>query len=80
MATSLAAEGGRSQLAKIALLAREFQLDERFRPEGSPFIYRTLINAAAFALLLFLFKLLEEAAVGLYHGKTAGKHQRDRSR
>lgn len=57
-------------LAKVALLAKEFKLDQRLRPEGSPLIYPTLINAAVFAVLLFVFKLLEEAGVGLYHGKS----------
>ena len=57
---------------KIALLAREFQLDERLRPQRCPLIYPTLIHAAAFVLLLFS-KLLEEAALGLDHGKSVGE-------
>lgn len=55
-------------LAKIALIAREFKLDERLRPKGSPLVYPTLFNAAVFAALLACFKILEEAAVGWYHG------------
>lgn len=57
-------------LAKIALVAREFKLDARLRPKGRPLIYPTLLNSAAFALLLAAFKLLEEVAVGLYHGRS----------
>ena len=57
-------------LAKVALIARELKFDQFLRPKGKPLIYPTLINAAAFAALLFCFKLLEEWAVGAYHGKT----------
>lgn len=55
-------------LAKVALLAREFKLDARLRPKGRPLIYSTLLNALGFALLMAAFKLLEEIAVGMYHG------------
>jgi hypothetical protein len=57
-------------LAKVALVARELKFDQLLRPKGKPLIYPTLLNAAAFAVLLFCFKLLEEWAVGAYHGKT----------
>jgi len=57
-------------LAKIALIAREFRLDARLRPKGRPLIYPTLLNAAAFAALLAAFKILEEVAVGVYHGQS----------
>jgi hypothetical protein len=57
-------------LAKIALIAREFKLDARLRPKGKPLIYPTLLNAGAFAVLLAAFKMLEEVAVGLYHGRS----------
>lgn len=57
-------------LAKIALIAREFKLDTRLRPKGRPLIYATLVNAAAFATLLAGFKILEEVAIGLYHGRS----------
>lgn len=57
-------------LAKIALIAREFKLDAHLRPKGRPLIYPTLLNAAAFAVLLAAFKILEEMAVGLYHGRS----------
>jgi hypothetical protein len=54
-------------LAKIAVIAREFKLDEKLRPAGKPLIYATLLNAAVFSALLACFKILEEAAVGWYH-------------
>ena len=54
-------------LAKIALIARALKLDTRLRPKGRALIYPTLMNAAAFSALLACFKILEEAAVGLYH-------------
>jgi hypothetical protein len=50
--------------------SQEFKLDARLRPEGRPLIYPTLLNAAAFAVLLAAFKMLEEVAVGLYHGRS----------
>ena len=57
-------------LAKIALIARELKLDARLRPKGRPLIYPTLLNAAAFGALLVAFKILEELAVGMYHGQS----------
>jgi len=57
-------------LAKIALIAKELRLDARLRPKGRPLIYPTLLNAAAFAGLLAVFKILEEVAVGMYHGQS----------
>jgi len=57
-------------LAKIALIAKEFRLDARLRQKGRPLIYPTLLNAAAFAGLLAVFKILEEVAVGMYHGQS----------
>ena len=56
-------------LAKIALVARELKLDARLRPKGRPLIYPTLLNAAAFAALMAIFKIAEEVAVGMFHHK-----------
>jgi hypothetical protein len=74
---SLAAKGfaviNAMALAKIALIAREFKLDERLRPKGRPLIYPTLLNAAAFAGLMALFKLVEEVGVGMYHHDTVAQ-------
>ena len=57
-------------LAKIALIAKELRLDAHLRPKGRPLIYPTLLNAAALAALLAMFKVLEEVAVAVYHGKS----------
>jgi|SRR3974390_104258 len=57
-------------LGKIALIAKEFRMDAHLRARGRPLIYPTLLNAAAFAGLLALFKMLEEVAVGMYHGQS----------
>jgi len=54
-------------LAKIVRIARELKLDARLRPKGRPLIYPTLLNSAAFSMLLAAFKILEEVAVGMYH-------------
>jgi hypothetical protein len=39
----------------------------------SPLIYATLYKSAAFAIVLGFFKVLEEAGVGWYHGKSFGE-------
>jgi len=57
-------------MAKIALIARELKLDARLRPKDRPLIYATLLNAFVFAVLLAAFKILEEVAVGMYHGQS----------
>ncbi|MBV8807837.1 MAG: hypothetical protein JO033_04110 [Acidobacteriaceae bacterium] len=53
-------------LAKVMLIAR----DLHFADFGNdvPLIYPTLLKSAAFSVLLAVFKILEEVAVGLYHG------------
>lgn len=55
-------------LAKIMLIARAMHLGEW--ADGAPLIYPTLLKAALFSILLAIFKVLEEAGVGLYHHKT----------
>jgi len=59
-------------LAKVMLVAKDLHLDQRLRlrPKGVPLIYPTLINAAIFAIVLAIFKILEEAAVAVFHGKS----------
>lgn len=59
-------------LAKVILVAKELHLDERLRlrPKNVPLIYTTLINAAIFAVLLAIFKILEEGAVGVFQAKS----------
>ena len=55
-------------LAKVMLVAKALHLGEW--ADNAPLIYPTLVKSAAFAVLLALFKILEEWAVGLYHGKS----------
>jgi hypothetical protein len=54
-------------LGKVMLIAEELHFAERFK--DAPLIYPTLYKSAAFALVLGFFKIIEEAAIGLYHGK-----------
>jgi hypothetical protein len=55
-------------LAKVMLVAKALHFGEW--ADDAPLIYPTLIKSASFAALLALFKVLEEWAVGLYHGKS----------
>lgn len=55
-------------LGKIMLIARALHLGDRFNK--MPLFYTALIKSALFTVVLALFKILEEAAVGLYHGKS----------
>ena len=55
-------------LAKVMLIARALHFAEfSYKP---PLVYPTLVKAAAFSLLLACFKILEDAAIGLYRGKS----------
>jgi hypothetical protein len=54
--------------AKFILIARAFHLGDRVNDEA--LIYPTLLKAALFSLVLACCKILEDAAVGLYHGKS----------
>ncbi len=53
-------------LAKVMLVGQRLHFGERF--DKAPLIYTTLFKAAAFAILLGCFKILEELLIGLYHG------------
>ena len=55
-------------LGKVMLIAKDLHLAEQF--EGKPLIYPTLFKSAVFAIVLGCFKILEEAGIGLYHGKS----------
>jgi hypothetical protein len=55
-------------LGKFMLIARAFHLGER--ANDAPLIYPTLLKSALFALVLGCFKILEDAAVGYFHGKS----------
>ena len=55
-------------LGKFVLIARAFHLGDR--ANDAPLIYPTLLKSALFSLVLACCKILEDAAVGLYHGKS----------
>jgi hypothetical protein len=55
-------------LGKVMLIAKELHLGETSRE--APLIYPTLLKSALFSAVLALFKILEEAARGLYHGES----------
>src|SRR5246127_520010 len=55
-------------LAKVVLVARKLHLGERF--DDAPLIYPTIFKAALFTILLACCKILEDAAVGQFHGKS----------
>jgi hypothetical protein len=55
-------------LAKVMMVARELHLADHFKER--PLIYPTLLKSFVFALLLVIFRIIEEVAVRLYHGKT----------
>ena len=57
-------------LGKVMLVAKDLHLGERF--DDAPLIYPTLAKSAVFTVVLACFKILEDAAVGLYHGKSFG--------
>jgi hypothetical protein len=55
-------------LAKVILIAKALHLGEW--TEDAPLIYPTLVKSASFAIVLAIFKILEEAGIGLYHKKS----------
>ena len=55
-------------LAKVMLMARHLHLGERF--DDAPLIYPTLLKSAVFTIVLACFKILEDAAIGMYHGQS----------
>lgn len=58
-------------LGKIMLVARAFHFADYFKEK--PLIYPTLLKSAAFAVVLGCFKIIEEAGVGWYRGKSFGE-------
>ena len=54
-------------LAKVMLIGQELHLADRFR--DAPLIYPTLLKSFVYTVLLICFKILEGAAVGMYHGR-----------
>ena len=55
-------------LAKVMLTAKDLHLGEKFNE--APLIYPTLLKSALFTLVMACFKILEDAAIGLYHGRS----------
>jgi hypothetical protein len=55
-------------LGKIMLIARDLHFADRLKHK--PLIYATLFKSAAFAVVLGCFKILEEACVGWYRGRS----------
>lgn len=55
-------------LAKIMLVSQDLHLADQFR--DAPLIYSTLIKSLAFSIVLACFKIGEDAAVGMFHGKS----------
>ena len=55
-------------LGKVMLFAKDFHLGNRF--DDAPLIYPTLFKAALFTIVLTCFKILEDAAIGLYRGNS----------
>ena len=55
-------------LGKFVLIARALHLGEQ--ANDAPLIYPTLLKAALFSVVVAGCKILEEAGVGLYHGKS----------
>ena len=55
-------------LAKIMLIARHLHLGDQFNE--APLLYPTFLKSALFAVVLACFKILEDAGLGFYHGKS----------
>lgn len=54
-------------LAKVILVGQEMRIGDRFR--NSPLIYNIAFKSATFAILLLIFRIIEEAVIGAVHGK-----------
>ena len=55
-------------LGKFVLVARAFHLGDT--ADDVPLIYPAILKSALFSLVLAGCKILEDAAIGLYHGKS----------
>ena len=58
-------------LAKVMLVAEDMKLGHRFKDRS--LIYPVLYKACAFAILFFVFHILEKLLVGMLGGKTAAE-------
>jgi hypothetical protein len=55
-------------LAKVMLVAQELHLGDQFR--DAPLIYPTLLKSFVFTIVLACFKIVEDSAMGILHGKS----------
>jgi hypothetical protein len=55
-------------LGKIMLIAKALRMGKRF--EDAPLIYPTVLKSALFTVVLAVFKVIEEAAIGYFHGES----------
>jgi hypothetical protein len=55
-------------LAKVMLVAQELHLGDWF--PDAPLIYPTLLKSLVFTIVLACFTIAEEAAIGMFHGKS----------
>jgi len=55
-------------LGKCVLIAKAFRLGET--ADGAPLAYPTVLKSALFSLVLAACKILEDAAVGFFHGNS----------
>ena len=55
-------------LAKVMLVAQDLHLADQFR--NAPLIYPTLLKSFVFTIVLACFKITEEGAMGILHGKS----------
>ena len=55
-------------LGKFILIAKALHLGEA--ADDAPLIYPTILKSAVFSVVLACCKILEDAAVGFYHGKS----------
>lgn len=54
-------------MAKVVFLGEHTRLSRRF--ETKPLIYTILFKSLIFAILLFIFRVIEELLIGLWHGR-----------
>ncbi|HUO34160.1 MAG TPA: hypothetical protein VMU43_04145 [Candidatus Acidoferrum sp.] len=55
-------------LGKIMLIAKDLHFADHFK--NAPLIYPTLLKSFAFSILPAIFKIAEDVAVGMFHGKS----------
>ena len=55
-------------LGKVILIAQDLHLADHFR--DAPLIYPTLLKSFVFTIVLACFKIVEDSALGMFHGKS----------